>query len=235
MHAFCVIDRALSRALQMESYPKFHNEVGVPIVRMAAASSMCIGDKPPQDHPHVLPHMGDASEIICPYALRYSFLIDLGAHEADPADIVLTVTWTELKSSNQRQAPSSCSLGAFHDGTNRHDARTNDSGCARRLFTVGHTSRCFPAVQREACVCSMQHELKRLGTTPSQSMVVNGVGRPTCMPPPPNAAGRSGEDERIASSLGNDSDRVLVSSLLRTHAFRRELEHGCRLGLHIGV
>jgi hypothetical protein len=30
----CVIDRALSRALQMESCPKFHNEVGVSIVRI---------------------------------------------------------------------------------------------------------------------------------------------------------------------------------------------------------
>ena len=31
--ALCAIDRAPKRALQMESYPKFHNEVGVPIVR----------------------------------------------------------------------------------------------------------------------------------------------------------------------------------------------------------
>ena len=53
----------------------------------------------------------------------------------------------------------------------------------------------------------MQHELKRLGTTPSQWMVVIGVGRPTCMPPtaPPNAASRSGEDrDGLRSSLGND-------------------------------
>ena len=28
----------------------------------------------------------------------------------------------------------------------------------------------------------MQHELERLGTTPSQSMLI-GVGRPTCKPP----------------------------------------------------
>ena len=43
----------LSRALQMESYPKFHNEVGVPIVRIGCREFKCIGDKPPQDHPHV--------------------------------------------------------------------------------------------------------------------------------------------------------------------------------------
>src|SRR5215510_14394308 len=39
----------LSRALQMESYPKFHNEVGVPIVRIGCREFKCIGDKPPQD------------------------------------------------------------------------------------------------------------------------------------------------------------------------------------------
>jgi hypothetical protein len=42
--------------------------------------------------------------------------------------IVLTVTWTELKSSNQRQAPSSCSLGAVHDGHERSEfGRTHTS------------------------------------------------------------------------------------------------------------
>ena len=32
--ALCVIDEHPSRAPRMESYPKFHNEVGVPIVRI---------------------------------------------------------------------------------------------------------------------------------------------------------------------------------------------------------
>jgi uncharacterized Zn-finger protein len=51
----------------MESYPKFHNEVGVPIVRIGCREFKCIGDKPPQDHPHIYLNMGDASEILCPY------------------------------------------------------------------------------------------------------------------------------------------------------------------------
>ncbi len=34
----------LSRELQMESYPKFHNEVGVPIVRIGCREFKCIGD-----------------------------------------------------------------------------------------------------------------------------------------------------------------------------------------------
>ena len=77
----------LSRALQMESYPKFHNEVGVPIVRIGCREFKCIGDKPPQDHPHVYLNMGDASEIVCPYcSTLFRFDQSLGSHEADPAD-----------------------------------------------------------------------------------------------------------------------------------------------------
>src|SRR5216683_1112895 len=77
----------LTRALQMESYPKFHNEVGVSIVRIGCREFKCIGDKPPQDHPHIYLNMGDTGEIICPYcSTLFRFDPTLGAHEADPAD-----------------------------------------------------------------------------------------------------------------------------------------------------
>jgi uncharacterized Zn-finger protein len=77
----------LSRVLQKESYPTFHNEVGVPIVRIGCREFKCIGNKPPQDHPHVYLKMGDASEIVCPYcSTLFRFDPSLGAHEADPAD-----------------------------------------------------------------------------------------------------------------------------------------------------
>ena len=77
----------LSRALQMENYPKFHNEVGVPIVRIGCREFKCIGDKPPQDHPHIYLKIGDASEIVCPYcSTLFRFDPSLGAHQADPAD-----------------------------------------------------------------------------------------------------------------------------------------------------
>ena len=66
MRGLCFGGEAI-RALQMESYPKFHNEVGVPIVRIGCREFKCIGDKPPQDHPHVYLNMGEASEIVCPY------------------------------------------------------------------------------------------------------------------------------------------------------------------------
>ena len=73
--------------LQMESYPKFHNEVGVPIVRIGCREFECIGDKPPQDHPHIYLNMGDAGEIVCPYcSTLFRFDPSLRAHESDPAD-----------------------------------------------------------------------------------------------------------------------------------------------------
>ena len=77
----------IGRALQMESYPKFHNEVGVPIERIGCREFECIGDKPPQDHPHIYLNMGDTGEIVCPYcSTLFRFDPSLGAQEADPAD-----------------------------------------------------------------------------------------------------------------------------------------------------
>jgi uncharacterized Zn-finger protein len=73
--------------LRMESYPKFHNEIGVPMVRIGCHEFECIGDKPPQDHPHIYLNMGVASEIVCPYcSTLFRFDPTLGAREADPAD-----------------------------------------------------------------------------------------------------------------------------------------------------
>jgi uncharacterized Zn-finger protein len=71
----------------MESYPKFHNEIGVPMVRIGCHEFECIGDKPPQDHPHIYLNIGDASEIVCPYcSTLFRFDPTLGAREADPVD-----------------------------------------------------------------------------------------------------------------------------------------------------
>ena len=78
----------------MESYPKFHNEVGVPIVRIGCREFKCIGDKPPQDHPHVYLNMGDANEIVR-IARRYSVSTRAWAHMKLTRQIVPTVTWTE--------------------------------------------------------------------------------------------------------------------------------------------
>ena len=117
----------------MKSYPTFHNEVGVPIVRIGCREFKCIGDKPPQDHRHIYLKMGDASEIVCPYcSTLFRFDPSLGAHEAT-RQIVLTVIRTELNCSNaasfvvpaaanQRQTPSSRSFGAVRTIQIRQDA-----------------------------------------------------------------------------------------------------------------
>lgn len=71
----------------MDAYPKFHNEAGVPIVHIGCREFACIGDKPPQDHPHVYLEMGDADEIVCPYcSTLFRFDPRLSAREADPPD-----------------------------------------------------------------------------------------------------------------------------------------------------
>ena len=78
---------ARSRALQMEIYLTFHNEVGVQIGRIGYREVKCIGDKPPQDYPHIYLNMGAASEIGSPYcSTLFRFDPSLGAHEVDPAD-----------------------------------------------------------------------------------------------------------------------------------------------------
>ena len=115
-------------------------------------------------------------------------------------------------------------------GRIRHDGRTNDSGCTQRLVTVGRHFVVFPRGSTQGVRCSMQHELKRLGTTPSQWMVVIGVGRPTCMPPTAQRR-RSLRRRRdgLRSSLGNDQTGFSFLRFFGHTRFRRELEHGCLL------
>ena len=72
--------------------PHFHNEPGVGEVRIGAHEFMCIGAKPPFDHPHVFLDMGDEGEKICPYcSTLYRFDATLGAREAVPAECALAV------------------------------------------------------------------------------------------------------------------------------------------------
>ena len=77
----------MNGALQMESHPKFHNDVGIAIVRIGSREFKCIGAKSPQDHPHIYLNMGDDNEIVCPYcSTLFRFDPNLGARESDPAD-----------------------------------------------------------------------------------------------------------------------------------------------------
>jgi uncharacterized Zn-finger protein len=70
--------------------PHFHNTPGVPVIEIGASEFMCVGEKPPFDHPHIFIDMGDATEAICPYCSTL-FRLDpsLDRHAARPAECAL--------------------------------------------------------------------------------------------------------------------------------------------------
>jgi uncharacterized Zn-finger protein len=74
-----------SETMAEHSTPHFHNQPGVPVVRVGAKEFMCIGALPPFDHPHIFIDMGADSEAVCPYcSTLYRFDAALHGH-ADPA------------------------------------------------------------------------------------------------------------------------------------------------------
>jgi uncharacterized Zn-finger protein len=67
--------------------PHFHNAMGVSVIEIGAKEFMCIGSKPPFDHPHVFIDMGAATETVCPYcSTLYRFNPGLKAGESIPAE-----------------------------------------------------------------------------------------------------------------------------------------------------
>ena len=67
--------------------PHFQNDMGLPVIEIGATEFMCVGAKPPFDHPHVFLDMGAATEIICPYcSTLYRHNASLSAAEARPAE-----------------------------------------------------------------------------------------------------------------------------------------------------
>lgn len=62
--------------------PHFHNDPGVAVIHVGAREFMCIGAKPPFDHPHVFLDMGSDAEIVCPYCstlFKYDASLKAGA------------------------------------------------------------------------------------------------------------------------------------------------------------
>jgi len=71
--------------------PHFHNDPGVQTIEIGAREFVCVGAKPPFDHPHVFLDMGDEAEIICPYcSTLYRFSAALDPRAAIPEDCALT-------------------------------------------------------------------------------------------------------------------------------------------------
>src|SRR4249919_4336408 len=70
--------------------PHFHNDPGVAVIEIGAREFMCVGAKPPFDHPHVFLDMGDDREIICPYcSTLYRQANDLAAGDSRPPECAL--------------------------------------------------------------------------------------------------------------------------------------------------
>jgi uncharacterized Zn-finger protein len=72
-----------------EVYPQFRNDRGVARIRIGTRDFECVGQSPPQDHPHVYLEMGLKDEILCPYCgTWFEFDPGLGAFAAIPTDSV---------------------------------------------------------------------------------------------------------------------------------------------------
>jgi uncharacterized Zn-finger protein len=70
--------------------PHFQNDAGVSIIEIGATEFMCVGARPPFDHPHVFLDMGDDAEIICPYcSTLYRHAKDLAAGDSRPPECAL--------------------------------------------------------------------------------------------------------------------------------------------------
>ena len=69
--------------------PHLQNDMGVAAIETGAHEFMCIGAKPPFDHPQVYLDMGREEEIVCPYcSTLYRHNPKLKATEARPAEAV---------------------------------------------------------------------------------------------------------------------------------------------------
>jgi uncharacterized Zn-finger protein len=81
-------DTSKTRRHMAESVvPHFHNDPGVQVIEIGAREFMCVGARPPLDHPHVFLDMGGDSEIICPYcSTLYRHDPALDPHAARPAE-----------------------------------------------------------------------------------------------------------------------------------------------------
>jgi uncharacterized Zn-finger protein len=75
------------KTMALGTTPHFQNSMGLPAIDIGAKEFMCIGAKPPFDHPHVFLDMGTTTEIICPYcSTLYRHNGKLGSGESKPVE-----------------------------------------------------------------------------------------------------------------------------------------------------
>lgn len=69
------------------STPHFQNDAGVPVIEVGSREFMCIGARPPFDHPHIFIDMGSENEAVCSYcSTLYRFNAGLKHGACLPAD-----------------------------------------------------------------------------------------------------------------------------------------------------
>ena len=69
------------------AYLKFRNDQGVREICIGVKEFKCIGESPPQDHPHIYINMGEADTILCPYCgTRFRFDPRLTPLDTEPPD-----------------------------------------------------------------------------------------------------------------------------------------------------
>jgi len=67
--------------------PHFHNDPGVATIEVGSKEFMCIGARPPFDHPHIFIDMGEDDDAICGYCgTHFRYQPSLGSGHADPAE-----------------------------------------------------------------------------------------------------------------------------------------------------
>lgn len=65
--------------------PHFHNDSGVMLIEIGVKEFMCVGARPPFDHPHIFIDLGDDNEKVCSYcSTLYRFNPSLGPTETIP-------------------------------------------------------------------------------------------------------------------------------------------------------
>jgi uncharacterized Zn-finger protein len=62
----------------------------VPIIEIGTTEFMCVGARPPFDHPHVFLDLGNDNEIVCPYcSTLYRHVSDLANGDSRPPECAL--------------------------------------------------------------------------------------------------------------------------------------------------
>ncbi len=80
-----------ARGQNGKSCQLFRNDAGVKIIRIGVKDFECIGETPPQDHPHIYLEMGAQKQILCPYcSTLFQFDPSLHAYEANPQESIFS-------------------------------------------------------------------------------------------------------------------------------------------------